>query len=461
MRVLTKPFEEMGEFAEIRSMLRKASVSLTGCVDSQKMHMVYGLSSGFRNKIIVTFSDLRAREIYEDYRFYDRNTVLYPAKDLIFYQADVHGNRLTMERMKALRRILEGLPVTVVTTFDSLMTYQAPLETLKKGIVSIRRGKSLSWKETAGILTATGYDKVYQVETPGQFAVRGGIIDIFDLTEENPYRIELWGDEVESVRSFDVRSQRSIENLESVEIYPATELVLFEEELRKGIAAIEKDGMQTEKALREQFRTQEAHRIETQVAELKEQILEYRSLLNVESYLRYFYQEATGFADFFEPSSTLFVLDEPARLQEHGNAVELEFRESMMHRAEKGYVLPEQMDLLLSVEQAGARLQGRHVLSVSAISQKSALVNAEGRFTITAKSTAPYHNSFETLVKDMRRYKKNGFRVLLLSGSRTRAKRLAKDLADAELNAFYSEDPERELAPGEIMTCYGHVLRGF
>ena len=215
MRVLTKPFEEMGEFAEIRSMLRKASVSLTGCVDSQKMHMVYGLSSGFRNKIIVTFSDLRAREIYEDYRFYDRNTVLYPAKDLIFYQADVHGNRLTMERMKALRRILEGLPVTVVTTFDSLMTYQAPLETLKKGIVSIRRGKSLSWKETAGILTATGYDKVYQVETPGQFAVRGGIIDIFDLTEENPYRIELWGDEVESVRSFDVRSQRSIENLES------------------------------------------------------------------------------------------------------------------------------------------------------------------------------------------------------------------------------------------------------
>ena len=461
MRVLTKPFEEMGEFAEIRSMLRKSPVSLTGCVDSQKMHMVYGLSEGYRNKIIVTFSDMRAREIYEDYRFYDRNTVLFPAKDLIFYQADVHGNRLTMERMKALRRILEGLPVTVVTTFDSLMTYQAPLETLKKGIVSIHRGKSLSWEETAGILTATGYDKVYQVETPGQFAVRGGIIDIFDLTEENPYRIELWGDEVESVRSFDVRSQRSIENLESVEIYPATELVLFAEALQKGIAAIEKDGQETEKALREQFRTQEAHRIGTQVAELKEQILEYRSLLNIESYLRYFYRDAAGFVDFFEPSCTLFVLDEPARLQEHGNAVELEFRESMMHRAEKGYVLPGQMDLLLSVEQAAARLQGRHVLSISALNQKSALLHAGGRFTITAKSTAPYNNSFETLVKDMRRYKKNGYRVLLLSGSRTRAKRLAKDLADAELNAFYSEDPERELAPGEIMTCYGHVLRGF
>ena len=137
MRVLTKPFEEMGEFPDIAEQLQisGAHVAVGGCVDSQKMHMVYGLGSPFRNKVIVTYSDIRAREIYEDYKFYDRNTVLYPGKDLIFFQADVHGNRLTMERMKVLRRILEGLPVTVVTTFDSLMTCQAPMDILKKGIV--------------------------------------------------------------------------------------------------------------------------------------------------------------------------------------------------------------------------------------------------------------------------------------------------------------------------------------
>ena len=80
----------MGEFPKIRELLqKKKSISLNGCVDSQKMHMVYGLSDGYRNTVIVTFSDLRAREIYEDYKFYDRNTVLYQAKDLMFYQADV------------------------------------------------------------------------------------------------------------------------------------------------------------------------------------------------------------------------------------------------------------------------------------------------------------------------------------------------------------------------------------
>lgn len=463
MKALKKPFEEMGEFPKIRELLQKTDkiVSLNGCVDSQKMHMVYGLADGFRNKIIVTFSDIRAKEIYEDYKFYDRNTVLYPAKDLIFYQADVHGNRLTMERMKVLRRILEGLPVTVVTTFDSLMAHQVPVGILRKGIVSIQKGRELSQQKLAETLAATGYEKVYQVDGPGQFAIRGGIIDIFDLTEENPYRIELWGDEVESIRSFDILSQRSIENLESASVYPATEMVLFGESIEKGVAAIEKESAQTEKALREQFRTQEAHRIKSQTAELKEQILECRSLLNLESYIRYFYEDTVSFLEFFDRASSLFVLDEPARIKEHAEAVELEFRESMLHRAEKGYVLPGQMELLSSVEQTTARLSGRHTLMLSAVSQKDALLTADGRFAITAKSIASYNNSFEMLVSDLRRYKKNGYRVLLLSGSRTRARRLAKDLADQELAAFYSEDPERELAAGEIMTCYGHVGRGF
>lgn len=463
MKILKKPFEEMGEFPELQKLLQKndISVSINGCVDSQKMHMVYGLSEGFRNKVIVTFSDMRAKEIYEDYKLYDRNVMIYPAKDLIFYQADVHGNRLTMERMKVLRRILEGAPVTVVTTFDSLMAYQAPIEILRKAVIHVQKGKDLPERKLSELLVAAGYEKVYQVEGQGQFAIRGGIVDIYDLTEENPYRIELWGDEVDSIRSFDILSQRSIENLESASIYPATEIVLFGDSIEKGVAAIEKEAAETEKSLREQMRTEEAHRIKSQTAELKEQILEYRSLINLESYIQYFYEETVSFPDFFDRKSSLFVLDEPARLKEHGDAVELEFRESMTHRAEKGYVLPGQMNLLLSVEQTTARLKKYHVAMLSSIHQKDTLLAADRKFAVTAKSIASYNNSFEMLVSDLRRYKKNGYRVLLLSGSRTRAKRLASDLADYELSAFYSEDPERELAEGEIMTSYGHVLRGF
>ena len=212
MRALLAPLSELGEYEEIRETLagKTASVALSGCVDSQKLHMIYGLSENFRRKLIVTYSDLRAKELYEDYQFYDRNVMLYPAKDLIFFQADIHGNQLTKERIKCLRRLAEGTPLTVVTTFDALMAPQPPMQAWQEQVIRIKRHGSMDENELAASLVRLGYERSDQVESPGQFSIRGGIVDIFDLTEENPYRMELWGDEVESIRSFDVLSQRSI-----------------------------------------------------------------------------------------------------------------------------------------------------------------------------------------------------------------------------------------------------------
>ena len=122
MRALLAPLQELGEYEEIKKMLGKdrASITLSGCVDSEKLHMIYGLGDGFRYKIIVTFSDLRAKEICDDYQFYDRGVSVYPAKDLIFFQADIHGNQLIMQRMKCLRRLMEGKPATIVTTHEKI-----------------------------------------------------------------------------------------------------------------------------------------------------------------------------------------------------------------------------------------------------------------------------------------------------------------------------------------------------
>ena len=94
MQALLAPLKELAEYDEIRKSVRqgKGTIALSGCVDSQKLHMIYGLSDGLKYKVIVTYNDLKAKEIYEEYRFYDRNVMLYPAKDLIFFQADIHGN---------------------------------------------------------------------------------------------------------------------------------------------------------------------------------------------------------------------------------------------------------------------------------------------------------------------------------------------------------------------------------
>ena len=341
------------------------------------------------------------------------------------------------------------------------MSQQIPLSVWKENVISINGQTTVDESELSRKLVKLGYEKTYQVEAPGQFSIRGGIVDIFDLTEENPYRIELWGDEVESIRSFDILSQRSIEKLSSISIYPACEMTLSEEQLKKGMEKIEKEGKSFAQKLREDFHTEEAHRVETQIKELKEEVFEFKNLVNLDSYVHYFYEETVSFLELFDKDRTCVFIDEPARVKEHADAVELEFRESMMHRLEKGYILPGQTDLLYSLSEITAKLSNYRTVTLSALDLKTSLIKADRKADISAKSISSYNNSFEALLQDLKRYKKNGFRVLLLSGSRTRAARLARDLSENDLAAFYTENPDREIKPGEIMTFYGRVVKGF
>ena len=463
MEVLTAPLRELAEFEEGKTLLGrgKAGVAFTGLYDSQKLHMIYGLSDGFDVKIIVTFSDKRAREICEEYRFYDRSVCLYPARDLIFYQADVAGGQLTRERMQVIRTLAEKRPVTVVTTMAALMTPQVPFSAVESHVLYFDKRSVIEEDALAARLVEMGYEKTWQVEAPGQFSIRGGIIDVFDMTEENPYRIELWGDSVDSIRSFDVLSQRSVETLDHVFFYPAVEMVLSKQRREDGFARIDKETKAFAKKLKEAGQTEEAGRIRAQIKEMEESAREFGSVVNLESFVHYFYPRTESFLEYFDPAHTAVFLDEPKRLSETADALELEFRESMTHRMEKGYILPGQAQLLCTQKEIAALLTRYPRAAVAAIDAKNPLLIPDRQFGITARSISSYNNSFEALIRDLKRYKKTGSRVLLLCGSRTRAKRLAVDLREQELTAFYTEDPDRQVQPGEVELFYGHVEKGF
>lgn len=464
MNTLLAPLRELGEYEEIIRALDKKSgkVSISGCVDSQKLHVIFGMDKDYDVKLIVTYSDIKARELLEDCRLYCRDSYFYPAKDLIFYQADVHGNQLAKERIGVQRRILEGKPVVIVTTFAALMAHQLPLSVIEDNIIYIDRDSIIEEQALSRKLVAMGYEKNYQVEAPGQFSIRGGIVDIFDLTSENPVRIELWGDTVESMRTFDVLSQRSIEeNITQVSIYPAAELILPQSVLDEGFYKIEKDCKAQTKHFREQTKPEEAHRLETTVADLKEQVTQFQSLVNLDSYINYFYEDTMSFIDLFQNRRCCVYLDEPLRIEEHARAVELEFRESMTNRVQKGYILPKQMEVLSSVQEILAKLEEARILALSTMEFKNFGIRFLQCSAVSARTISSYNNSFAELVKDLNNFKKQGYRVLLLSASATRAKRLASDLMDEGLTAFYSEDSDRALQSGEIMTYHGSIRKGF
>lgn len=463
MKTFTQPLKELKEFNDIRDniIMKTLPVQVTGCIDSQKCHLIHGLGEGFRYKVIVTYNDLKAKEIYEDYRLYDREVYLYPAKDIIFYSADIHGNAIVKDRLRILSKMIEKKNATIIVTLDGGMDRLLPLDLVKERIITINQSSVIKLEEFSAALTRLGYERQAQVETPGDFAVRGGIIDIFPLTEETPYRIELWGDEIDSIRTFDISSQRSIEQADQLIIYPAAEIIPDESRMKAGLKRLEEEEKQYYKKLREQFKTEEAARIHQIIAEFKDNLAGFQGSMALESYINYFYDQTVSFFHYFDNDETIFFLDEPGRIAEKGEAVETEFREGMVGRIEKGYILPGQMDVIYGYKEVMGFLANRNTVLISTMEVKNNFYSPKGKYDFTVQTVASYHKNFDVLVKDLERWKKNKYRVILLSGSKSRAMRLSEDLQELGLTAFYSDDMDRVLQSSEIMVAYGNLRRGF
>ncbi len=402
MQALIRPLNELAEFDELYKsrMKDRGMIRICGCVNSQKTHMMYALSDSLRYKVIACSSESKAKQVYEEYRFLDPRTYLYPAKDLLFYQADLRSKELTRQRMEVIQAVTEGEPLTVVTSFDAFMDSLLPKEVIASKILHIKNDSVIHLNDMQERLTELGYDREIQIEGPGQFAVRGGILDVYPLTEEQPVRVELWDDEVDSIRTFDVETQRSIENLQEISICPAVE-----------------------------FPREEEGRV--------------------------------SFLDYFPAGDTILFLDEPVRLLEKGRGVEEEFMEAQKKRVESGYELTDGEVRLYSTEEIAEKMNAYSSVGFFALDMRCKGLAARESYSLHTKNVNPYNSSFEMLTQDLKRLKRTGYRAVLLSGSRTRAKRLAEDLRDYNLSSYYSDDMDREVKPGEIMTAYGYVAEGY
>ena len=277
MKALTAPMQQLGEFEEILRKIRtnRGVLQVSGCIVPQKPHFISCAAEGYDCRLIITYSDLRARELYENYRFFDRDVLYFPAKDLIFFQADIHSNLLEQQRIAVLKALAERKNVTVITTMAACMNHLMPSEIWQKQVLTFAPGDVLDMEAMKSTLVQLGYERTAQAEGPGQFAIRGGILDVYPLTEENPVRIELWGDEIDSIRSFDAESQRSIENLEEIRIYPAAELIRDERQLTAAqLDVIQKyaDGDAAKAPKLNKLGTQEWNRTKTRVRTAVRQI---------------------------------------------------------------------------------------------------------------------------------------------------------------------------------------------
>lgn len=461
METFYAPLRENEQFVRATELIKdNNAIFVPNTTESQKIHLSHAFGSSFDVLFIVTYDDIRAAEILEESKTYDRDSVFFKGKDICFYQADICGKQIAGERMKTLRSFREKKKLTVITTVEALMTPVVPLEVFEENIVSLRVRQTVEPKALRYKLTEMGYETVDMVEEPGQISVRGGILDIFDLTMDNPVRIEFWGDEIDSIRFFDCLSQRSIDKVKEVTVYPATEMIVSDAILKDGLKKITKESKKREEELRNNFKTEEAYRIKQEREELELKISAFRNMVNLEGYIRYFYPEAKGFLELFKSRSTLVCIDEPKKVKIRAQEIEAEFNDSFTHRIEGGYLLPGQINLLEKFDKVKKQMKEHPMIKLGNFDDKSDDLK-DFVVNFNAVSVPSYNGAIHELLKDLEKYHRQGYRIVVVSSSRTRAKRIADDISREGLQAFYSDNENRILIPGEIMTFAGCIKRGF
>ncbi len=467
MKTYTEPMRSSAEFQAIEEHLRRheTPVLVTGCTSVQKAQFMYAAGMPYRFRLILAEDDLKAKLLYEDYREFDPDTEFFPDKDLIFFSEGMQGSATIRARMRVLRKIADAMEnggrLTVVTSIRTELERMQPLAGLLSARLRIDRSGECALTELVRRLTEMCYRRVEQVEMPGEFTVRGGILDVFPVSEENPYRIEYWGDEIDDIKIFDAASQRSIEPADEVTIYPAVELMISEEEREKAFKKMDSDAKSLADKLEKQKRYDEAYHLRVMESDLKDTIRDMPESVNLGAYIDYFLKTTVAFHEYFPADETVFFLDEPSHQEENADSAVAEYTESMEARMAAGSLLPGQLRAINDYRKICGELGRRSTVLVSTFVISNAPTGFRFQYDFGVRAISSYNKDLAALAKDLSGYRQKGYRTLLVCPSHTRAKHLAEELGEYGLTAFYTEDPDRVVGAKEVMILYGKLRNGF
>ncbi len=468
MDYLVEPLFEIKEYNKILESIKNYShpVSIVGPSDSQKAHFAYAICKHLNCKgLFVTFNEIQARRMYEDLSFFlGEQVFLFPTKEIIYYDVEAKSNDEIFRRITILDKILEKKYQFIVTSVEAISHKIIPKELFCKNILSFECGS----REELGIiikkLINMGYERTDIVEGKGQFAIRGGILDIFSVDRENPLRIEMFDDEIDSIRLFDTLSQRSIDKLEKVKVLPAKEII-YSNDKRKGIVErIKEDLDKYIKKLKNKKNSDFAKQIKANIERDIDRFEASPYFPGVDRYIPYILSEPGHVLDYMEDNLIVF-LDEAIRINHRMDNLLLEHHELCKGLLEKGRILPENIDIYYDYEDISGRLEKKHNVHMSTVisGEYGRFYKAEKfeNYNILSKQMGSYHGFMDILVNDVVEWKRNNNRVVILAGTRARGEKLRDELISNNIEAVYIDEKNIELLPGKVIITRGSLNKGF
>jgi len=429
-------------------------LNITGPSESQKAHFCYALCAHSKRKgVFVAYNETQARKYFEDFTFFlGEQAVFYPSKEIMFYDVEAKSYDDIYQRIAAADRILRGDYTVVVTSVEAVSHKLIRPELFEKNIINISMESTIEIEELSLRLLEMGYERVDIVENLGQFAVRGGIIDIFSIDSEYAARIELFGNDVDSIRIFDPDTQRSVGKLETVRIIPAREVIYPRDKLDKIRQRVLSD--------LKKIRKSEGNGIKKKVSEDMEKLQESMYFPGIDRYIPYILEEYSSIIDYCN-ENVLFFMDEPSRQKQRIDNFLLEHFETCKSLLEKGLLLPGSQEMHLDYESLVQKIQKRKVVVLNSINSDCGLFKPGKVVNIPGRLVGSFQGHTEFLNQSIREWKEQKNRIVLLSGTKGRGERLRESFRESGIEAVYSNDPAGEIQPGQLVITRGSLNKGF
>ncbi len=438
------------EYQNLIKALKNPPVSVAGIVESAQPQFIAQTSSGHA-AIAVLYSDMEAKAFEKDLRFFSDNVYFFPSKEYMFYPIDTKGHAAEHERLSAAEALIRGKKPIIVTSVEAILQYTLPKKLFKENILSLKVGDITEPADLAARLTEMGYRREELVEGKGQFSLRGGIVDVYTPDSDNPVRIEFFDNEVDSLREFDIISQRSIENIESVSVFSCSEVILSAE-MRDSLS---------QKLLKEAKRLEKNGKQEAaeRTADDAELIKSGEIFPHIDKYISLIYGTVPTLTDYL-PDDAFIFLAEPKRLNERAKSMEWEQGELISDMLERDIITFKNMRYWRDYREFAADVSRRRLVSVNALNHSGIDFHYNEIFNFVTKTTVSFHGKTEYLLEDLAGWHKEGYTVVILAGNRMRGENLAGYIADKGFPAEYSDTLD-DIGKGSIAVVSGSISKGF
>lgn len=456
---ILKAFESIKKLEEYKTLteaikLNTSIIEVHGITETEKALIVSSLYNDTgKTCLFITHNDILAKKIYEDLSFFieDKAKLLF-SKELLFERIDAKSNEINQNRLRTINEVIMSDSCVICASIEALLT---KMTSPKRFIECIRKfsiGDIVNIGELIEFFIYAGYERVEMIEGVGQFSVRGGIVDFFCPAFEYPIRVEFFDNEVDSIRSFDVFTQRSIEKLKNITISPAKELILDEDDYKRAVSNINQEISKNSKSINKDI---ESIALKEDIQKLSDKLY----FEGIEKYTNYFFEHSYTFMDYLK--DYIVIIDEPNRVKQRYENIFLEFSEEFKNNLEKGHVLQSQINSQITYDELVLRIKDRVIISMNALLKSSVDFKPNVLISFVSRPMHPFHGKISLLIDEITSFKKKSYTIIILCGTKDRAKGLLDALSQKNIEAVYKDKIEYEPVAGQVIIMPGTLNGGF